>query len=212
MDAGSTTEYLATTQGFGDVEMRSTYAGMGTYAAVLLTDRSNPFKVADVDEEPVEQAGTERSSTVYVEAIARSVPTTAGFFIEPISPLVLPSRHGATAMHSVMEAVRPFARLEAGWDGYDGVAPTSKAIDDAERFVIGHLYAFEKRRPRISPASDGEVNFCWRGEGHLLDLGFYGDGTYSYYAKLADGREFFNDDAPVDALLPEEIAVAIFAA
>ena len=55
----------------------------------------------------------------------------------------------------------------------------------------------------------GEIDFRWDLETIKLDLGFYGDGTYSYYAVLADGQEFFGDDIDVSQELPLEILRAI---
>ena len=37
--------------------------------------------------------------------------------------------------------------------------------------------------PHISLATDGEINFFWNLVNFRLDLGFFGDGTYSYYGE-----------------------------
>ena len=60
--------------------------------------------------------------------------------------------------------------------------------------------------PYISLADDGEVNFSWSGGAIHIDLGFYGTGTFSYYGRDSDGREFLGDDIPVTSPLPEELA------
>lgn len=206
MDGHSTIEYAFAAQNPVFNEMRSALVEKPDYAfcwpAATSAERAEP-SAGDADR------FSHRSSQTYIEAVARSVPSTSSVFIKAISPLTIPASDGPTAMHSVIELVRPFLTLQAGWDGYDGVAPSPKAVDDAERFAMSHLFAFEQRLPSISPGADGEVNFCWRDKDCLLDLGFYGDGTYSYYAKLGDGREFMADMSAVDARLPEEIAAAI---
>jgi len=56
---------------------------------------------------------------------------------------------------------------------------------------------------------DGELDFRWDLETIKLDLGFRGNGMYSYYALLADGQEFFGDDIDVSQELPLEILKAI---
>lgn len=149
------------------------------------------------------------SARKYVEATAKSIPSTAAELVKAISPVVLPSQAVTTAMHEIMYRVRPLAALKDGWDGYEGVPPTRTAIEDAEQFAIHHLYAFEKAIPAISPASDGEINFYWENEAGLLDLGFYGDGSYSYFAKLAEGRELIEDSADISRQLPAEILAVI---
>lgn len=174
--------------------------------------QSNDFPRSSSDTGAARSADflVQSSAAIYIEAITRSVPPTAVLFTRTVSSLVLPSAAAPTAMHEVISRVRPLGALPRGWDNYDGIAPTNQAIDDAETFAINHLFAFEKCMPEISPASDGEVNFCWRNEAGLLDLGFYGDGVYSYYAKLADGREFMEDAALVTQHLPEEILAVIY--
>lgn len=81
--------------------------------------------------------------------------------------------------------------------------PQDSAFRDASEFVrnwnVEPLYM-----PDIGIADDGEVNFAWDQRGIYLDLGFYGDGTYSYYGKSRDGKEFLEDDlAPSDGLTSE---------
>ena len=66
-----------------------------------------------------------------------------------------------------------------------------------------------KAAPHISLADDGEVNFAWAQEGMLIDLGFYGTGTYSYYARGREGDERLGDDISVMTSLPEELRVLL---
>ena len=62
-----------------------------------------------------------------------------------------------------------------------------------------------KVAPHISLADDGEVNFAWSADGMWIDLGFYGTGTYSFYAQDKDGNEWFGDDIPVMSSLRKEL-------
>lgn len=101
--------------------------------------------------------------------------------------------------------IRELGSYQKGWyDGCDGCPASPQAIKDAEMFVrnldLNHIHL-----PYISLAKDGEVNFWWDIEAIKLDLGFYGDGTYSYYAKLGDDSELFEDEASVSFHLPQEI-------
>ena len=90
--------------------------------------------------------------------------------------------------------------------------PTSDAFVDARKFAARlDLNSYEP--PIVTMAGDGEINFFWHREsdGLKVDLGFYGTGTYSCYARKGD-REVFADDVRVvdglrgdiAALLPEE--------
>lgn len=75
---------------------------------------------------------------------------------------------------------------------------------DAEKF--SRLLSFDQvHAPHISLASDGEINFLWMLQDFRLDLGFYGDGTYSYYGRTTNGEEFMADDQPFDKALPDKI-------
>ena len=56
--------------------------------------------------------------------------------------------------------------------------------------------------PSISYARNGELNVFFDTGGIYLDVGFFGDGTYSYYAKLPSGRESSGDDIDVSEPLP----------
>ncbi len=93
-----------------------------------------------------------------------------------------------------------------GWyDGVEGIPATTKTIEDAIVFAK-NLDFNNIHIPYISLARDGEVNFWWDIETIKLGLGFFGDGTYSYYAKLCkNGKEFFGDDVDSHSTLLLEI-------
>ena len=83
--------------------------------------------------------------------------------------------------------------------------PNEKAFEDAYVF-IQHLDLTSIPVPIITLADDGEVNFLWKYEPAHVDLGFYGTGTYSYFACHKDGRESIGDNVPANrGLLPEVI-------
>ena len=76
--------------------------------------------------------------------------------------------------------------------------PNSRAFFDAIRFAKS-LRGMDLL-PTISVADDGELNFLWDSGTLHVDLGFYGDGSYSYYARDAEGKEFFGDNVPCSHL------------
>ena len=104
--------------------------------------------------------------------------------------------------------VRRFTSYNEGWDGFNGIPPSSKAIEEAERF-ISVITKAEILEPYISLAADGEINFYWKNENFILDVGFFGEGVYSIYAKMASGHEVIEDDLSLEDPLPENVASLI---
>ena len=109
-------------------------------------------------------------------------------------PVILPLLDRLAELRSSPEELR--------WPGADW--PTEEAFQDARKFAE-RLPATMKVAPHISLADDGEVNFAWSRGGMLIDLGFYGTGTYSFYARGLDGKEWFGDDISVVFPLPKEL-------
>jgi hypothetical protein len=92
-----------------------------------------------------------------------------------------------------------------GWDGPESVAPMRSTVEEAEELArylsnIESIYL-----PHISASADGEINFCWKKYGFLLDLGFDGDGYYSYCAHLPNRSEIIENEAFLAKPLPQEI-------
>jgi hypothetical protein len=86
----------------------------------------------------------------------------------------------------------------------DAQWPTDDAFVDAAEF-IRRLPEPLKATPHISLADDGEVNFAWHHGGVIIDLGFYGTGTFSYYARDNAGNERFGDEVPARRKIPTEL-------
>lgn len=107
----------------------------------------------------------------------------------------------------VISRIKELAKYQEGWyDGIEGIPATPQTIKDAIAFAK-NLDFNTIHIPYISLAKDGEISFWWQLETIKLGLGFYGDGTYSYYAKLLEnGKEFFGDDKNSENYtLPPEI-------
>lgn len=75
-------------------------------------------------------------------------------------------------------AIKEYANREKNWDGYDGIAPTPLAIEEAIYFL--DLMNIEQKLPEVCAAGDGEICFFWKNEKLYLELGFYGKDYYSY--------------------------------
>ena len=71
--------------------------------------------------------------------------------------------------------------LPPGWDGYEGVPASIDAISDAFDFLDKMPEDIPLPYPQI--ATDGEVGLYWRTDEVYVEVGFYGDGEFSYYAR-----------------------------
>jgi hypothetical protein len=108
----------------------------------------------------------------------------------------------------IIARIREIGMYPNGWDNANANAASKKAVDDAENF-IRQLLPVNIKEPIISLAADGEINFLWILPDFRLDLGVYGDGSYSYYGKASNGEEFIADVKSIDEKLPNEIIAAI---
>ena len=88
----------------------------------------------------------------------------------------------------------------------DATWPTSQAFRDAEIF-ISKLPLDSIPMPDMGLADDGEVNFLWKEGGVHVDLGFYGTGSYSYFACGKTGNKIYAEDALVSDDFPGDILV-----
>ena len=88
----------------------------------------------------------------------------------------------------------------------DVIWPNDQACEDAKKF-IRNLPLQEIYVPEIYFAHDGEVNFLWEVPelGLKVDLGFYGGGTYSFYATNNSGKKLKGDGVSIDEELPEDL-------
>ncbi len=101
--------------------------------------------------------------------------------------------------------LKAYRGLEDNWDGEEGISPARSAIDHALAFI--ELLPLRARLPRPMVSGDGEVGFYWKTDDCYIDVGFFGDGTISYYGRSgraeleARGQEPFNRHAlPKDLL------------
>jgi len=108
-------------------------------------------------------------------------------------------------MNRALSTLASFKHLEDGWAGFESKKPDDRSIQEAEAFALRILNAPSMIEPIISPATDGEVSFFWENSHITLDLGFYGDGSFSFYAKTQDGEEFFGDNYSIDSELPMKV-------
>lgn len=82
--------------------------------------------------------------------------------------------------------------------------PNSQAFEDAKSFILT-LPLTKIKKPSIHVAADGEVNFQWSGSDFKIDLGFYGNGKFSFYAAKAGRAPIIGDDISVDSGLSNDL-------
>ena len=100
--------------------------------------------------------------------------------------------------------IRTLSMYEDGWNGIDSVGAQKKTVLEAEG-LARLMFKNTIRKPSISLASDGEINFYWNFNRNILDLGVFGDGYYSYYFRSNEGKEIFADDRPIKSIVDDEI-------
>lgn len=86
----------------------------------------------------------------------------------------------------------------------NAVWPSEKAFEDAFVF-INCLPSSLIPMPDINLADDGEINFLWKTDDVHVDLGFYGTGTLSFFAKKENERKIYGEHVPVTEGLPHDI-------
>jgi hypothetical protein len=82
--------------------------------------------------------------------------------------------------------------------------PSNQAFEDAKSFILT-LPLTKIKKPSIHVAADGEVNFQWAGSDFKIDLGFYGNGKFSFYAAKAGRAPIIGDDILVDFGLSNDL-------
>ena len=82
--------------------------------------------------------------------------------------------------------------------------PADRAFTDAQRFVSAWP-SVDLPMPDVGLADDGEVNFLWQGPQLHVDLGFFGDGTFSCFARAPGGVRIAVDDVAAELGLPPDL-------
>lgn len=96
------------------------------------------------------------------------------------------------------------SKYSTAWLPYS-TPPNENAFQNARDFV-STLPLSRMAKPAINVASDGEVNFQWSGVGFHIDLGFYGNGKFSFYGAKEGRAPIIGDDVPVKDGIPTDLA------
>ena len=87
----------------------------------------------------------------------------------------------------------------------------SLAFKESSTFLQKLVNAKIYHLPHVSISEDQEVNFYWFGGNFTMDLGLYGDGTYSYFLQSnPDNYNKLENDVPYTRILPDEVMKYLF--
>lgn len=123
--------------------------------------------------------------------------------VEKLWPVVTTSIHQGSDRTSELRKRVLSYRAEHSRD-----SSLAQAVNDALRFI--DLIPATAILPQIALADDGEVNFFWRGNGLLIDIGFIGDGMMHYY--ISDEAKGVDSDDSIQfsgRSLPRDIEMAM---
>ncbi|MBF0283762.1 MAG: hypothetical protein HQL51_04815 [Magnetococcales bacterium] len=107
-----------------------------------------------------------------------------------------------------IQRLHAFRDLEEGWNGDDHCRrPTDQVIQEALTFLLCAL-PVTIANPDPLPSGENEVGLYWTSpdRSFFVDVGFYGEGAYSFYAYDAQGQ-YKGDDIPLETLHPDLAAI-----
>jgi hypothetical protein len=113
----------------------------------------------------------------------------------------------ARSVAHLRQSIAGFAGRLFDWDGMEGIAPKPYAIADALTF-IDKLPSDAPLPDKVYAPGDGEVMFQWLRPGTLIEVGFYGDDTISWFARIPR-RDDTNGDNSFDRRYEQRLPPAL---
>lgn len=98
---------------------------------------------------------------------------------------------GSQHLAVLNDQIEKFVTLPAGWDGDDGVAPSTVAGDHAKAFLVSLATADLPHECRA--VGDGEIILQWKSLESFIEVAFEG-ATVSWYARIGEAQPVFGDD------------------
>lgn len=103
----------------------------------------------------------------------------------------------------ITDVIIAYQSYPANWDGYDGISPSSDTINNTLLFLEKLPLGVAEPRPGLS--GDGEVSLFWEKDDVFVDIGFSGDGKYSFYAQDSQDIEYLKDNIDLNDPLPDAL-------
>ena len=139
----------------------------------------------------------------YVENLPTPVDVSIlGYGQGETSLIDIESHREPTKKERIEGKITSYLLLKADWDGYGGRAPSNQAIVDGLKWL--NLLPTDCALPKPMLSGAGEVGLYWDADGFYCDIGFFGDGTFSYYAEAPDGTTL-SDEAVEIKNTPESL-------
>lgn len=107
------------------------------------------------------------------------------------------------SLEKLIRQVYEYLDLKDDWDGYGGIVPTQKTVDNAIQWL--------KTMPELIPfpepmlAGSGAIGFYWEDKGIYAEIGFTGDDSFWCYAEDTQGNEVGEDVIRIGDELPPEL-------
>jgi hypothetical protein len=122
-------------------------------------------------------------------------------------PFSLRETDRAKSIGQLRQSIVSYAGRLVDWDGMEGSAPRPDAIVDALTFIDS--FPPESVLPdKVYAPGDGEVMFQWVRPATFVEIGFYGDDTISWYARVP-GRADVHGDDPFDRHLDRQLPLPL---
>ncbi len=133
-----------------------------------------------------------RTETQIGPLISRLRPREVETRLQPAAVANIEQKIAVRPIEAVLTELYKYFSLEDGWDGYEGKAPSSKAITDAEAFV--QQLPADMPAPYTMPMPDGEIGLYWKNGTEYVEITFSGNGQATAYVRRG-GRSALADIA-----------------
>lgn len=91
---------------------------------------------------------------------------------------------------------------EAGWKGDESVKLNEEVKAATQTFLENYFSLGNMKEPFIGLDADGDISLFWKDESIIIDMSVTSEGTYSYYARITNGKSFSVDESGVHETFP----------
>ena len=105
--------------------------------------------------------------------------------------------------------IESFKYLDNNWALEECTLPTPEAIQDGHQFI--DMLPINTKPPILEVASDGEINYFWRFDKSIIDVGFYGDNMIHYFVQMENSKVICETEEFNSKALPRVLRNAIIA-
>ena len=120
------------------------------------------------------------------------------------SEWMMVSQSESSPIHQILTLLETHREIRDNKEWPRAEFPDDEAFEDAQTFISG-LPLELIPKPEIETADDGEISLVWQNEEYYIGLGFYGSGTFSYFADTKSGKKMDYDGVPLSDGLPKAI-------